>query len=232
MLAPEDQQIEICLLKSNLEEIENDLVVQRTALPTLDVESEQQYRETMNALRIARTINSEVERLKQENVRLIAKRMQLKRQCEEAALAVENSRENRDNLLQMLTLEDKEEEELIRKYEDSLRDKAERFRKARVFYNEEEMNKEIEGIEATNADLLKEVGARERAVDQMYLQLDAVTPDVPNNILDIVGKSELEMKLKELTDECGGLEEKRSQLQKSQIRNIHFRRATEKMHKD
>lgn len=36
-------------------------------MPELDAENEQQYRETMVALRVSRAQNDEIERLKQEN---------------------------------------------------------------------------------------------------------------------------------------------------------------------
>ncbi|CAH0720036.1 unnamed protein product, partial [Brenthis ino] len=98
MFSPEEQQIGICLLKSNLEEIEHDLIAQRSAIPTLDAENEQKYRETMAALRVARSYNVEIERLKFENVKLTAKRMQLKRQCEEITDALENARSTRIEL--------------------------------------------------------------------------------------------------------------------------------------
>lgn len=41
--------------------------LQRTAIPSLDAENEQKYRETMAALRVARSYNVETERLKLEN---------------------------------------------------------------------------------------------------------------------------------------------------------------------
>lgn len=40
---------------------------QRSALPALDAENEQKYRETMTALRVTRSLNTEIERLKLEN---------------------------------------------------------------------------------------------------------------------------------------------------------------------
>ncbi|KAL0880203.1 hypothetical protein ABMA27_002666 [Loxostege sticticalis] len=80
MFSQEEQQIEICLLKTNLEKIGDDLCAQNSAMPALDAENEQKYRETMAALRVARSLNAERERLNLENVKLTAKRMQLKRQ--------------------------------------------------------------------------------------------------------------------------------------------------------
>lgn len=90
MYSPEKNQIAICLLKSNLEEIENELVahvslyvccwqmfyllhinkliyLQRSTWPELDAENEQKFRDSMKALRATRTLSVEIERLKQEN---------------------------------------------------------------------------------------------------------------------------------------------------------------------
>lgn len=39
----------------------------RSAIPALDAENEQKYQETMAALRTTRSLNAEVERLKQES---------------------------------------------------------------------------------------------------------------------------------------------------------------------
>ncbi|CAG5028156.1 unnamed protein product [Parnassius apollo] len=146
MFSPEEQQIEILLLKTNLEEIENDLVVQRSALPELDAESEEKYQETMTALHVARTLNTEMERLKLENMRLTAKRLQLKNQCEDITKSLEQTRENRIELEKLLKEEERDIELQIRNYEESLREKADRFRKTRNFYNEDEMKKELEMI--------------------------------------------------------------------------------------
>ncbi|XP_072932988.1 uncharacterized protein [Epargyreus clarus] len=111
MFSPEDQQIEICLLKSNLEEIENGLIVQHSALPALEVENELKYRETMTALRVVRSLNSQIEQLKQESVRLTAKRMQLKRQCEDISRELERARTNRNDLENLLKQEEHDTEQ-------------------------------------------------------------------------------------------------------------------------
>ncbi|XP_030025485.2 uncharacterized protein LOC115444015 [Manduca sexta] len=186
MFSPQEQQIEICLLKSNLEDIENNLVLQRSALPALDAENEQKYRETMTALRITRSLNTEIERLKMENVRLTAKRMQLKRQSEDVSKSLENARENRSELTNLLTEEEREIESQIRQYEDSLQEKADRFRKTRGFYNEEEVTKETEKIFAKITELEEELTRRKDVVDELKLELNAVQPEVPENLLDIL----------------------------------------------
>ncbi|CAK1585420.1 unnamed protein product [Parnassius mnemosyne] len=108
MFSPEEQQIEICLLKTNLDEIENDLVVQRSVLPELDAENEEKYRETMTALHVARALNTELEHLKLESMRLTAKRIQLKNQCEDITKSLEKARENRIELENLLKEEERD----------------------------------------------------------------------------------------------------------------------------
>ncbi|CAG9562519.1 unnamed protein product [Danaus chrysippus] len=100
MYSPKKQQIEICLLKYGLEEIENNLIQQRSAIPALDDENEKKYRETLTALRTARSLNEEMERLKQENVRLTARRMQVKRQADDVTEALQQARDRRNSLEQ------------------------------------------------------------------------------------------------------------------------------------
>ncbi|XP_047531386.1 trichohyalin-like [Vanessa atalanta] len=186
MFSPADQQVEICLLKSNLEEIENDLVAQRSAMPALDAENEKKYRETMTALRVARSLNTEIERLKQESVRLTAKRMQLKRQSEEVSEALERARLNRSELEDLLKQEERDTELGIRRYEDTLRELADRFRKSRSLYNEEEMNTKQEVAKETNSKLLNEETALRREVSELKKELSDVQADVPEDILSIM----------------------------------------------
>ncbi|XP_026489786.1 coiled-coil domain-containing protein 158-like [Vanessa tameamea] len=215
MFSPADQQVEICLLKSNLEEIENDLVAQRSAIPALDAENEQKYRETMTALRVARSLNTEIERLKQESVRLTAKRMQLKRQSEEVSGALERARLNRSELEDSLKQEERDTELGIRRYEDTLRELADRFRKSRSLYNEEEMNTKQEVAKETNSKLLNEETALRREVSELKKELSDVQADVPEDILSIIGQIELEKKLKSLSAQCDSLRSERDYLLKT-----------------
>ncbi|XP_063826502.1 protein Daple-like [Ostrinia nubilalis] len=186
MFSPEEQQIEICLLKSNLEKIGDDLLVQNSAMPALDAENEQKYRETMSALRVARSLNAERERLNLENVKLTAKRMQLKRQCDDITKTLERARANRDDLAGSLKREEQEMELLIRKYEDSLREKAERFRKTSSFYNEDEMKAELEKANNSIKDLEDEMMNHQNIVDELKRTLDELQAEVPENLLAIL----------------------------------------------
>ncbi|XP_050348899.1 uncharacterized protein LOC126772543 [Nymphalis io] len=215
MFSPAEQQVEICLLKSNLEEIENDLVAQRSAIPALDAENEQKYRETMTALRVARSLNTEIERLKQESVRLTAKRMQLKRQSEEVSEALERARMTRSELEDLLKQEERITELEIRRYEDTLRELADRFRKSRIFYNEEEINNEQKVVKETNSKLLNEETALRRKLSELKKELSDIQADVPEDILSIIGQMDLEKKLKSLTAQCDTLRSKRDYLLKT-----------------
>ncbi|CAH0675588.1 unnamed protein product [Chilo suppressalis] len=200
MFSPEEQQIEICLLKSNLEKIGDDLLNQNSALPALDAENDQKYRETMTALRIARSLNAERERLNLENVRLTAKRMQLKRQCEDITKELDCARENRNQLTDLLKRDERNVELLIRNYEDTLRGKADRFRETSSFYDEDIMRLEIEKVNNTMNELEIEMGKREKVVGDLKFQLDHLESDIPEDLMNIVGKAELEEKVKEITE--------------------------------
>ncbi|KAJ8723308.1 hypothetical protein PYW08_003220 [Mythimna loreyi] len=221
MFRPEEQQVEICLLKSNLEEIENELVVQRSALPALDAENEQKYRETMTALRVTRSLNTEIERLKLENVRLTAKRMQLKRQSDEINKSVERARDAQRELVKSLKQEAHDTDLLIRKYEDSLEEIADRFRKTRGYYNEDEITKETENVNTTSKQLEEELEKRQNMVDELKSQLEMIQPAVPEDVLTIMGKIELDAKVKELTENLEALINKRNYLlnQKNTTKN-------------
>ncbi|XP_063622282.1 uncharacterized protein LOC134794402 [Cydia splendana] len=196
MLSPEDQQVQICLLKSNLEEIESSLVVQRAALPELDEENEKQYRETMVALKVSRAQNEQIERLKQENVRLTAKRTQLKHQCEGLAEALQAARESRARLIDLISDEERTDESNIRAYEDSLGNKAERFRQTRSFYDEEQMTREYEEVNKTNSELESEATRRQQIAGELKKKLETMKPEVPDNLPVAMGKMELGEKLK------------------------------------
>ncbi|XP_012551326.2 uncharacterized protein LOC114245622 [Bombyx mandarina] len=223
MLSPQEQQIGICLLKFNLEDIENELVVQRSALPALDAENEQKYRETMTVLKVARSLNNETERLKLENVRLTAKRMQLKRQCEDISKSLETAQTNRNHLKELIMDEENETEKLIRQYEDSLREKADRFRNTRGYYNEDEVTSEYNNVISSLNDLQLQHDELKSTVEELKRQLQAIVPEIPDDILNIVGKTELAEKIKELTEKCATLTEHRNQqrsLQKDPIQSI------------
>ncbi|XP_035450603.2 lamin-like protein [Spodoptera frugiperda] len=209
MFRPEDQQVEICLLKSNLEEIENELVIQRSALPALDAENEQKYRETMAALRVTRSLNTEIERLKLENVRLTAKRMQLKRQSDDITKSLARAREDQNELANSVKQETEATELIIRQYEDLLEEISNRFRNTRGYYNEEEINKETENINTTITQLTDELEKRQSMADELKSQLNMIVPAVPEDILTIFGKQELEDKMKELSEKLEALIEKR-----------------------
>ncbi|CAH2084780.1 unnamed protein product [Euphydryas editha] len=216
MFSPEKQQVEICLLKSNLEEIENDLVAQRSAIPALDAENEQKYRETITALREARSLNTEIEGLKQENVRLTAKRMQLKRQSEEVSDALERARRNRSELEDLLKQEERDTELEIRRYEDTLRELASLFRSSRAFYNEDEIKSELEMVEEMNSSFVNEERKLQCNISELKRELTSLRTDIPEDILATIGRKELEQKFKSVSDQCETLQSKRDYLFKNQ----------------
>ncbi|CAH0586947.1 unnamed protein product [Chrysodeixis includens] len=215
MFKPEEQQVEICLLKSNLEQIENELVVQRSALPALDAENEQKYRETMTALRVTRSLNTEIERLKLENVRLTAKRMQLTRQSDDITKSVERARENHAELTELMKQETRDTELLIRQYEDSLQEIADRFRTTHKYYNEDEVNAETDKVNTAILELEEEIQKRQCMVNEFTQELNQLQPDIPEDLLVIMGKMDLEKNIKDLTDKYDLLVEQRNTLLKN-----------------
>ncbi|XP_068617447.1 hyaluronan mediated motility receptor-like [Battus philenor] len=216
MFSPENQQIKICLLKSSLEEIGNELIVQRSALPLLDVANEEKYKETIAALHVARALNVDKESLKLKSTILTAKRLQLKKQCEEITNCIKRSQDDHNELNKILYEEDQEIELQIRKYEESLKEKADRFRKSRDYYNEETMKNELEMINQNLLKLETEERKLQSVIKQLKQELASLMPDLPDDILAIVGKDELQQKLGILTDKCAKLREKYDHLLKSQ----------------
>ncbi|XP_061714387.1 uncharacterized protein LOC133522921 [Cydia pomonella] len=217
MLSPEDQQVQICLLKSNLEEIETSLVVQRSALPELDEENEKQYRETMTALKVSRAQNEQIERLKQENVRLTAKRTQMKHQCEGLTESLQAARESRARLIDLIREEEGAEESNIRAYEDSLGNKAERFRQTRSFYDEKQMTRELEEVNKTNFELESEATRRQQIVGELKEKLETMNPEVPEHLPVVMGKMDLAEKLKLLMKKSEDLRLKVNGLKKNGV---------------
>ncbi|XP_026749112.2 structural maintenance of chromosomes protein 2-like isoform X1 [Galleria mellonella] len=221
MFSPEEQQIEICLLKSNLEKIEDDIVVQNSALPELDAENEQKYRDTMTALRIARSLNSESERLNQKNVKLTARRMQLKRQCDDITTALETARGKRSDLVDLLKREEQEMELQICNYEDSLRAMANRFRTTSNYYNEIETKNKMNEVEDEITELENEIKNRQLVAEELRNQLESLRSDVPENILEIIGKTELEEKLNNVMKKLETLTVQRTRLHNSLETGCH-----------
>ncbi|KAJ2951097.1 hypothetical protein O0L34_g5480 [Tuta absoluta] len=221
MFSPEKSQVEICLLKSNLEEIENELLVQRSAWPKFDAENEQKFRESLNAVKASRALSVEIEKVTQENVRLVAKRMHLKMQSEEMAKSLEKAREDCSDIENSSHREKQEMELLVRQYEDLLREKTARFRETRAFFNESEMNREIEKVQELKSDLEQQLEARQNAVEAMKRQLENLTPVVPENLLDIIGKHELDAKVMSLSKKCDVLQKKRDDIMTNSHNHTH-----------
>ncbi|KAJ0183301.1 hypothetical protein K1T71_001277 [Dendrolimus kikuchii] len=196
---PEEQQMQICLLKSSLKDIEDNLVSQNSVLPDLDAENKLKSNIAMSLLRSVRTLNAEVDRLNMENVKKTAIRIQLKNQCDDLNKNLEHIRSIRAQLVNSIKQEENDLELLIKKYEDSLKQRADRFRQTRSYYNEEEMkvivNEELKKI--SELENLREMQLN--AVEYLKKKLDDVKPNVPNNILSILGKSQIDVKINELT---------------------------------
>ncbi|XP_026319246.1 intracellular protein transport protein USO1-like [Hyposmocoma kahamanoa] len=186
MFSTEKSQIEICLLKSTLDEIENELVLQHSSLPDLDAENDQKFRDTLNAVRISRVLSLDIENLNQENGRLAAKRTHLKMQSEALSKALESALEERSEMEVSLEQEHKDMELHIRKYEDSLREKTERFRNARIYYNEEEMLSQIEKLNNTISELENDFKHQKSAVEEKRRQFEELKSDIPENLFEIV----------------------------------------------
>ncbi|XP_038214305.1 uncharacterized protein LOC119834092 [Zerene cesonia] len=213
MFSPEEQQMQICLLKSNLEEVENDIVVTRSAMPSLDAENEQKYHKTMNALRISRSLNTEIERLKLENVQLTAKRMQLKRQCETVSAALERAQEHRGLLDESLRQEQGYRilPTISQHVPNPLSD-----------YNEDEINNETEMIKNIIAELEADEVRRQDDVRKLQLDVEELRANIPEDILNFIGKQEVEEKIKALTDEIETLKSKKEHLLKCRGNMAHF----------
>ncbi|CAG9562517.1 unnamed protein product [Danaus chrysippus] len=78
----------------------------------MDDENEKKYRDTLTALRTTRSLNEEMERLKQENVRLTARRMQVKRQADDVTEALQQARDRRNSLQQETRREEHDTEQI------------------------------------------------------------------------------------------------------------------------
>ncbi|CAB3254785.1 unnamed protein product [Arctia plantaginis] len=212
MFKPEEQQVQICLLKSHLEEIENDLVLQHSALPALDAENERKYRETMTALKVARSLNIEIERLKLENVRLTAKRMQLKRQSDDLSKSIEKARATQSELTELLKKEEQETKLQVPVETNSVAIHAglSPVNSHRCAQDKEEVNKETEKINIVTLKLENLLQKRQIIIDELKQQLNMLQPDIPEDILELFLKKDLDTQVKELTEKYEGLLQKRN----------------------
>ncbi|XP_013173136.1 PREDICTED: cingulin-like [Papilio xuthus] len=218
----QNNQMKICVLKSNLEEIGNELIIQNSTIPALDDENECKYRETMGVVQVLRAITTEIEIQNEESSKLTAKRRQLQLNCEEMTKSINKELEIRNKNENQLQQVENEIEEKIRSYEALLREKADRFRKMHNVYDEIEMKKQLETV---NEDLIKittEEGKQQNVVKDLEKELAAIVPDLPDNILSILRKTELENKLKTLTDKCNEKRDTFERLQKKQKYGFEF----------
>ncbi|XP_013138066.1 PREDICTED: uncharacterized protein LOC106102985 [Papilio polytes] len=219
----QDNQIKICVLKSNLEEIGKELIIQNSTIPSLDEDNESKYREAMEVVQVLRAINIEIELQKEENSRLTAKRRQLQINCEEMTKSINRALEIRNENETLLQQIENVIDQKIRSYEALLREIADRFRKMYNVYNETEMKKQLEMIDD---DLNKNKAEESKMyilVKELEMELSSIVPDLPNNILDILRKTALEDKLKTLIEKCKEKRDILDHLQKKQKYGFDFK---------
>ncbi|CAH2047225.1 unnamed protein product, partial [Iphiclides podalirius] len=112
--------------------------------------------------------------------------MQLTKQCENITNYLVQARENRMELVNLLNEEEQAIESEIRKYEENLREKADRFRKTRNYYNEEQIKNEFEMINQNVIKLEIEEGQQRQNVKELQKEVMSLMPDIPEDILEIV----------------------------------------------
>ncbi|CAH1636470.1 unnamed protein product [Spodoptera littoralis] len=135
--------------------------------------------------------------------------MQLKRQSDDITKSLERAREDQSELAKSVKQEAQKTELIIRQYEDLLEEISNRFRNTRGYYIEEEINKETENVNSTIIQLTDELEKRQCMVNELKSQLSMIQPVVPEDILTIFGKQELDNKVKELSEKLEALIEKR-----------------------
>ncbi|XP_045536045.1 uncharacterized protein LOC106713523 [Papilio machaon] len=217
-----NNQIKICVLKSNLEEIGNELIIQNSTIPALDDENECKYRETMGVVQVLRAITIEIELQKEESSKLSAKRRQLQLNCEEMTKSINKVLETRNEHENQLQQVENDIEQKIRSYEALLHEKADRFRKMHNVYDEVEMKKQLEMVNDNLIKITTEEAKQQNVVKELEKELSSIVPDLPDNILAILRKPELENKLKTLTDECNLKRDTLDRLQKKQKYGFEF----------
>ncbi|XP_047524661.1 uncharacterized protein LOC125062651 [Pieris napi] len=212
MLSPEEPQLKIYMLKAGLDETKNTLLSQTDVLLSIEEESEQLSEENKKVLRESHALNAKVESLKLENVRLSAKRIIIMQQCEEATTCLDRTKENRDLIFQQIKDELTNSEIMLRQYEDHLFEIAERYRKNPVYGNEEAIKIETEKMKETISELEHEEAKHQNIVELLQRELDSFGTSIPEDILDIVGKRDLEEKINAINAEVETLTQKKDNL--------------------
>ncbi|KPJ19804.1 hypothetical protein RR48_07403 [Papilio machaon] len=161
-----NNQIKICVLKSNLEEIGNELIIQNSTIPALDDENECKYRETMGVVQVLRAITTEIELQKEESSKLTAKRRQLQLNCEEMTKSINKALETRN-----------ENENQLQQVENEIELKM---------YDEVEMKKQLEMVNDNLIKITTEEAKQQNVVKVLEKELSSIVPDLPDNILAIL----------------------------------------------
>ncbi|XP_047523648.1 uncharacterized protein LOC125062103 [Pieris napi] len=133
-------------------------------------------------------------------------------QCEEATTCLDRTKENRDLIFQQIKDELTNSEIMLRQYEDHLFEIAERYRKNPVYGNEEAIQIETEKMKETISELEHEEAKHQNIVQLLQRELDSFGTSIPEDILDIVGKRDLEEKINAINAEVAALTQKKDNL--------------------
>ncbi|KPJ19803.1 hypothetical protein RR48_07402 [Papilio machaon] len=88
--------------------------------------------------------------------------------------------------------------------------------------DEVKMKKQLEMVNDNLIKITTEEGKQQNVVKELEKELSSIVPDLPDNILAILRKPELENKLKTLTDECNQKRDTLDRLQKKQKYGFEF----------
>ncbi|XP_069359423.1 spermatogenesis-associated protein 1 [Maniola hyperantus] len=101
--------------------------------------------------------------------------------------------------LERLNQEEQMSEDLeTTKLKEKMEEIIEKFRQSADFYDQEKMIRATEKARKVMSDLLAEKKSLEEELAQLNNILDNMKSEIPENILEIVGKTELEKKLQDL----------------------------------
>ncbi|CAK1555107.1 unnamed protein product [Leptosia nina] len=106
MLSPEELQVEVCHVLTNLSEITAEITDQESTIVSVKDDHVEKRKEVEGAVKEAKIVNEEKERLKADNVRLTAKRIQLTRQCKDAQARLDRALESQKELLRRQQVEE------------------------------------------------------------------------------------------------------------------------------
>ncbi|XP_045783801.1 uncharacterized protein LOC123879997 isoform X1 [Maniola jurtina] len=198
MSSSNETQISTVLLEYSLEEIKQTFDNHHLLALELDENIRRQYDETREALREACSVNDALKALKEETAGLKINLEGCQCECRDLDEMIKTIGEENEELERLYKQEQMAVDIDITEYKEKMCEIFEKFRQFADVYDEDKMTLRTEEASKVLLNLLAETERLEEENNQLKNTLENMDPEIPENILEIVGKTELEKKLVDL----------------------------------